>query len=656
MNELTKLGEHIINLDGTKMVYLTSKLTMETNIKKQNVFLENIGSSEPKALKIPYDSIHSICWTPKADLFSFITDSDGKSILCIYDISTDKVTVLKTFPIPISSVKWNNDGTHIVFTADVYPNKSLAQTRDIDVAKAKGNTDALQFDQLFVYQWDEWMVGKYSHVILNKVTPSETAPFFTLAANEIDVMPAADGDCPPKPSGSSDEYSFSPDGKKVAYTTQVGREQAWTLNRHVFVYDIETGTTKELPTGVGRCSRPTFNPTSDYYEIAFLQTNSSTRESAQNYIRIWESKTDTIRYLNRDIEDQIQSIVWSKYDPNTFHSIVNKKGRIGISQFSYPEGSILIDKGMACVSSFHVLPNADLLYSKSTFTTPHDLYHFSVANDTEIQLTFLNTEYLAQFAPMVPFEELWYVGANNDLIRAYYFPPQGHTTGKAPLMVWFHGGPEQAWTDDWSYRWNPQIICHQGYALIASDFHGSDSFSQDFTDSIIGRWGTWPYEDILKGVGYVLAHKPYLDPERIAGMGASYGGFMANWMQAHTKIFKALICHDGLFDVPTMYQETDQLYFMEEEHLGKPWEKGTTYEEFSPSYYTKNFATPELIFQGGCDYRVPHSQGIMAFTTLQGLGIPSRLVRFESENHLILNPYNSVRWHDEVIAWLRSYV
>ncbi|KAA6379199.1 MAG: putative S9C family peptidase [Streblomastix strix] len=514
------------------------------------------------------------------------------------------------------------------------------------------------------------------------------------------------------------------------------------------------------------------------------------------------------------------------------------------------------------VINFYVLPNKDVIYIKSQFAYPPEIYMFVQSEDRrkeilqqqeaekqkqqeqkkstnepiifspyEVRLTFLHEKALSKLHSFIQPEDIYYVGADDDEVHGFYFHPlncveeemgnneqnkqqESHLphftlnnqdqlphTQRWPFILYIHGGPENAWLDEWSDRWNPQLLAHAGYAIFAPNFHGSDSYGQNFTDSIIGQWGGKPFDDLIKGIGAILSRKPYLDAERMAAMGASYGGYMTNWLQSQTgsieveefteevgmlmkkdelnneqikdnyvfvplshvtnninsnsdsshslpdtnvapkvrttvrNLFKAFITHDGLFDVASMYHETDELYFHESEFLGKPWEDGTVTNKWSPSYYIRKeqlspeksgrnenqktkqvnyreiglrriddedkiveevtsyfkkhkdyystteqinnfpsqlsnivvrettsirtfsgFITPHLVIHGAMDFRVPLSQGIQMFQTLQGLGVKSRLLIFPHENHWVLNAYNSVRWHSEVLAWLQQHV
>jgi len=252
-----------------------------------------------------------------------------------------------------------------------------------------------------------------------------------------------------------------------------------------------------------------------------------------------------------------------------------------------------------------------------------------------------------------------YTGANGDTICAWLHKPYGFEEGKKyPLVMYIHGGPEDCWSNEFHYRWNPQLISARGYAVFEPNLHGSHCASQgsQFTRSIRANWGGWPYEDVLLGMDYLRDNVDWIDVDNAGAMGASYGGFMMNWLNSQTTRFKCIICHDGLFDTIAMYYETDEVYFMKNEFNGTPTDPTSTFVKYSPSTYAANMKTPELIFHGGIDFRISEVQAFGVFNNLQRLGVESRLVRFPDENHWVVNPSNSLYWHSEVFDWLHSHL
>jgi dipeptidyl aminopeptidase/acylaminoacyl peptidase len=248
---------------------------------------------------------------------------------------------------------------------------------------------------------------------------------------------------------------------------------------------------------------------------------------------------------------------------------------------------------------------------------------------------------------------------SNETVWGWHIPPANGSITKSPLAFLIHGGPQNSWYDSWSYRWNFQSFSSQGYAIIAINFHGSDSYGQNFTDSIIGQYGTLPFEDLELGLSAALSRYKYIDGSRSVALGASYGGYMINWIAGHPQMsqrFKALVNHDGLFDMRAMAYSTEELWFAENDVGGfTPYENPEAYEKFNPVNYVANWTQPMLVIQGGRDYRVPDTQGISTFTALQRRGIPSRMLYFPNENHWVVNIQNSLFWYEEVLNWMHRW-
>ena len=234
----------------------------------------------------------------------------------------------------------------------------------------------------------------------------------------------------------------------------------------------------------------------------------------------------------------------------------------------------------------------------------------------------------------------------------YVIKPAGFTGGKVPVAFLIHGGPQGSFGDHFHYRWNPEFYAGHGFGVVMVDFHGSTGYGQAFTDAISGDWGGAPYDDLMMGLDAALDKNPWLDRNRVAALGASFGGYMINWINGKTDRFKALVCHDGNLDERMAYYDTEELWFPEWEHGGLPWDKPEGYTKHNPIDLVKNWKTPTLVIHGGQDFRVADTQGMSTFTALQRKGVPSRFLFFPDENHWVLKPQNSRLWHDEVLAWI----
>jgi dipeptidyl aminopeptidase/acylaminoacyl peptidase len=271
------------------------------------------------------------------------------------------------------------------------------------------------------------------------------------------------------------------------------------------------------------------------------------------------------------------------------------------------------------------------------------------------RLTHINDALLSQI-DMQPLEPFTFKGANNEDVQGFLLKPPGFDPAKKyPLKFLIHGGPQGAWGNSWTYRWNAELFAASGYVVVMINFHGSTGYGQKFTDSISGDWGGKPYVDLMKGLDYVEKTYPFIDKNREAALGASYGGYMANWVLGHTDRFKCIVSHDGTMNTETSYGTTEELWFMEWEFKGPPWKQRELYRKFSPHLFADKFKTPTLVVHGQLDYRLDVSQGFDLFTTLQRLKVPSKMLYFPDEGHWVLKPQNSRLWYKTVNEWVDQW-
>jgi dipeptidyl aminopeptidase/acylaminoacyl peptidase len=270
-------------------------------------------------------------------------------------------------------------------------------------------------------------------------------------------------------------------------------------------------------------------------------------------------------------------------------------------------------------------------------------------------LTRVNESLLSQIS-MSKIESFFFPGASGDSVEGFLVkPPNFDASKKYPVKFLIHGGPQGAWGDDWSYRWNPELFAANGYVVIMINFHGSTGYGQKFIDAINGDWGGAPFEDLMKGLDYAEKAYPFIDKDRECALGASYGGYMANWVLGHTDRFKCVVSHDGMFNSVSAWGTTEELWFNNWEFKGTPYTNPEMYEKWSPRNAAKNFKTPTLVIHGQLDYRLDVSEGFQLFTTLQTMGVPSKMLYFPDEGHWVLKPQNSQLWYKTVNDWVDQW-
>jgi dipeptidyl aminopeptidase/acylaminoacyl peptidase len=297
-----------------------------------------------------------------------------------------------------------------------------------------------------------------------------------------------------------------------------------------------------------------------------------------------------------------------------------------------------------------------LAFLGESLVAPPEVWVCDAQGRAPVRCTNTNALALAKVRMSAP-QSMWFKGPDSVAVHAWLHPPvDRHEGQRVPLVLLVHGGPQGSWDDRFSFRWNPQVYAGAGYAVLTPDPRGSSGYGQAFTDGVNGDWAGKPYDDLMVAVDQAVAQTPWIDGSRMAAAGASYGGYMVNWIAGHTDRFRCLVSHAGLFDLESFWGSTEEQWFPEWEFGGPPWEKPAAYAQWSPSATVQNWKTPMLVTLGGRDYRVPDAQGFAMFTALQRRGIPSEMIYFPSENHWILKPQTSILWHDAVLGWLGRWL
>jgi dipeptidyl aminopeptidase/acylaminoacyl peptidase len=351
-------------------------------------------------------------------------------------------------------------------------------------------------------------------------------------------------------------------------------------------------------------------------------------------------------------ERDVGHFAW-KRDSKALLTSVSRNGRAYLETVT-TDGKVTAYSPAPLGHDFDIAPDGSVVAVLSGMNRPPELFQVR-PGATPRQMTHFNTAQYAGLDLGPPPEELWVKGSDGAKVHSWLLKPPGWVAGKkVPLLVLIHGGPQGAWSDSWGMRWNIAAFAARGYAVLTPNPRGSTGYGRKFTEQISGDWGGLAYEDILRSVD-AAERLPYIEPGRTCAAGASFGGYMVNWIAGHTDRFKCLVSHDGVFELVSMYGSTEELWFPEFELGGPYWEKPESYRRWSPSSYAKNFKTPTLVVQGELDFRVPTEQGLGMFTALQRRGIESRLLWFPDEGHWVLKPRNSQLWYKTVLDWIDAH-
>ena len=645
MLAMERVDDPDVSPDGKLVVFTVSTPEVLANKSRRDVWIAATDGSFVRRLTSDPATDHGARFAPDGKTVYFIsTRGDSAQV---WKIATDggeaqKVTSL---PVDVDAVMPFPDGKRLLLAMEVYPDApSLDESAKRAAAKEKDPSRVRAYDALPIRHWDSWDEGRKNHLFV--WNGDGAAP--------TDLLKDLPFDAPTKPFGGLEEIAISKDGKEIVFTSKmVGREDAWSTNADLWLVPADGSAkprslTTQNPADDGT---PLFSP--DGSRVAYLAQSRPGFESDKRRVMVMDWKTKTSRPLTDAWDRSPGDLAWSK-DGKSLYASADHLGRHAIFKLDANTGvaTPIVDGGM----NHAAVPTAGrLVYLHDALRSPAELWTAGLDGRAPKQLTHLNDARVAAVTWGEP-EQFTFTGAKGDKVYGWMVKPPGvSANAHVPVAFLIHGGPQGSFGDHFHYRWNPEIYAAHGFATIMIDFHGSTGYGQAFTDAIRNDWGGAPYEDLMKGLDAALARYPFADKNRMAALGASYGGFMINWIQGSTDRFKALVCHDGNLDEVMAYYETEELWFPEWEHGKTPWENPEGYQKHNPLNLVKNWKTPELVIHGGKDYRVVDVQGMATFTALQRKGVPSRFLHFPDENHWVVKPANLKRWHQEVLSWIDKY-
>lgn len=656
MVRMDRVGAPVPSPNGQWIVFTVRSWDPDSNKTTTNLWLVATDGTKLRQLTSAKGQAEtSPIWAPDSRAVAFVSGRSGSRQIWTIALDGGEAKQLTSLPGDVDNLRWSPTGTHIAFSAEVYPNDDLATTAKRDKAKADDPVKAMKFDRLLVRHWDSWKDGKRSHIFVLPV--KSQASGWQTAGEPLDLMKRIDADCPTKPFGGAEDYGWSPDGKEIAYTAQLGNDMAWSTDLNVYVVPVAGGdaraiTAENKATDAG----PVYSPNGA--SIAYRSMARPGFESDRFRIKLYDRMSGKTRTLTESWDRSPGSIEWSP-DGKTLLVIAADGARqkiYGVNVATGQPHELVKEHYNAGVTVAGTEAGSRIVYGQDSLVAPADLWSVRLDGSDRKQLTRFNADRI-KLAQVSQPDEFFFTGAQGEKVQAWILKPVGWTEGKKyPVAFIIHGGPQGAIEDHFHYRWNLQAFAGAGYAVIAVNFHGSTGFGQAFTDSISGDWGGKPFEDLMKGLDHALANYDWLDANRIGALGASYGGWMINWINGHTNRFKCLVNHDGGFDEYANYFTTEELWFPEWEFKGVPWEKPELFEKFSPSRYVSKWQTPTLVIHGAQDYRLVDAEGIATFTALQRRGIPSKLLYFPDENHWVLKAKNSIVWHETILAWLDRWL
>jgi dipeptidyl aminopeptidase/acylaminoacyl peptidase len=649
INDLLKVrrvGDPQLSPDGKRVAFTIGDVNKEANRIVTQIYLISIDGGEPKQITSGDRSSSQPRWSPDGKRIAFVTG--GQTWTMNADGSDRKqVTTIST---GASGPVWSPDGKMIAFSSEVYPecNGDDACNKREDEKVENSKVQAKVSERLLFRHWVEWRDRKRTHVF---IVSSD-------GGNVRDLTPG-DFDSPPYAASTGVDYAFSPDSKEIAFLRNPDKVEAVSTNSDIYVVSVNGGEAKNITaTNKGYDVAPVY--TSDGKFIIYRSQVTAGFEADRWRVMVYDRQTKQAKELTVGFDLQAEEAIVSP-DNMTIYFTAGERGRQTVWTVPINGGTIkkIIDEGFS--SNLNLTPDGKtLIFAGMTMRTPVGIYRSTSDGRGVMGLTKVNHELLSKFNLPNP-EEVEWTGALGKKIHGFLLKPANFDASKKyPLLVLIHGGPQSAWNTNWSYRWNPQVFTNSGdYVVFMPNPRGSTGYGQKFVNEISGDWGGKVYVDLMNGVAEVIK-RPYIDKNRIGGAGASYGGYMVNWILGHNNDprfkFKVLVSHAGVYNLESMAGVTEELWFTNWEFKGQPWTNPAMYARWSPHKFAKNFKTPTLVIHGQLDYRVPYGEGIQLYTTLQVQNVPSKIIIFPDEGHWILKPQNSEFWYNNVLDWLGKYL
>jgi dipeptidyl aminopeptidase/acylaminoacyl peptidase len=644
--KLHRISAPEISRDGKWVAYAVSIPDMDANRNAGNIWIApTAGGDAVQLTQSGKDS--SPAWSPDGKTLAFLSSREGTSQIYVLSMEGGEAKKVTTLSTGVDLFKWSPDGKNFAFTSSVYPDcKDDACNRKRDEDKEKSKVKARVYDHLLYRHWDHWSEGKRSHLFLTPVD----------GGTPRDLTPGADYDIPPDERSSAADINFSPDGNEICFTAVTDKMEAASTNGDLFLIPTTGGEPKKITTNPGFDGNPVYSPDGKY--IAYHAQLTPVYESDRWRVMLYNHATGKTENLSEAFDRSASELAWSPDSKSIYFLAENEtlqplyamEARAGA-----PPKKVL--DGFNSAYSFSG-DGTTLVVERTSLTLPGELFVAGGDGSGLKQLTHVNGELLATLEMNAP-ESFWFEGAEATKVQAMILRPPQFTEGKKyPVLVLLHGGPQTMWSNAWGYRWNAQVFSAAGYVTLMINRRGSTGYGQKFTDEITNDWGGKAYLDVMKGIDTALAKYPYCDRTRLAAAGGSYGGYMADWLATHTNRFKVIISHAGVYDKVAM-EATEELWFEEHDMQGTPWSAPENYKKWSPSTYAGElgkYKTPTLVIAGERDYRVPYTQSLEFFNSLQRQGVPSKLVVFPDEGHWILKPQNSQLWYQTFLDFLAEYL
>ena len=641
--KLARVSDPQVSPDGRMVAFTVQTVDLAANKKPTNIYVVPVAGGEPARITSAGTVNERPRWSPDSKSIAFISDRGGSAQVWLMAPDGSNARQVTSLATEAGGVLYSPDGKNLVFTSEVYPDcpDDACNKKKLDAEK-ESKVHARIYTSLLYRHWTEWRGSRRSHLLVvpvSGVTPKDLTP--------------GDRDVPPFSLGGQDDYAISPDGSELCFVMNADPEPAVSTNSDLWVIPMAGGAATKITSNPAADNSPAYSPDGKY--LAWRAQVRPGYESDRWRLMVLERATGKLTDLTEAMDRWVTGFTWSPDSARIFFTIEDRGRQLLQMMPAHGGGARNIVSGDSFVDEVQLTPDGKtMVFTEQTGARPSEIFAGQSGGALRA-LTHFNEALLAGFA-LPKLEEFWVESA--DATRIHYFllkPPGFDQSKRYPVLFLIHGGPEGAWGEDWTYRWNAQVFAGAGFVVVMPNPRGSTGYGQKFIDDINADWGGKCYDDIM-AVADDVAKLPYADPDKMAAAGGSFGGYMVDWILGHTQRFKALVSHAGVFDLRSMFGATEELWFPLWEFRGAPWDNPDLYAKLSPSSYAKDFRTPTLVVGGELDFRVPYGQALQLFTSLQAQKVPSKLLIYPDEGHWVLKPQNSVLWYNTFIGWVKEWV
>lgn len=651
---MERVSDPQMTADGNTVVYQLRQTDLKANKGVNSLWRVDARAPNPKPVRLTPEGVLASSPRLSTDGNSvyFLSAKSGSSQLHRLPLAGGADVQVSSLPLDVNAFALSPDGKTVAVALEVFPDcTTIACSKQRADAAAADPSTGQVYDRLFIRHWDAWADHRRSAIYAGAfgadgLLPQELAK----------VSGALDGDAPSKPFGGMEEMTFTPDSKRLVFSLrEAGSSEAWSTNFDLFEAPVDGSTVPKNLTAENKAwdTKPLFSR--DGKTMYYLAMKRPGFEADRFHIMVRDVASGKTREIAAKWDRSPDTIALSD-DGRTLYANAQDVGHLPLFAIDVRSEKIRNLSGYGTVSAF-AISNKRIAFARDDLASPAQVYTIEPNGLNLRQATRHNAERLAhiQFGA---YEQFSFKGASDATVYGYAVKPAGFKAGeKYPIAFIIHGGPQGSMSNNFHYRWNPQTYAGLGYGVVFIDFHGSTGYGQAFTDSISQDWGGKPLEDLQKGLAAATKKYEWLDADKACALGASYGGYMINWIAGNwSERFKCLVNHDGVFDTRGMYYSTEELWFSEWEFGGPEFTNPELHNRWNPANHIGNWQSPMLVVQGEKDFRVPVTQGISTFTALQRRGIESQYLHFPDENHWVLKPHNSLKWHATVEAWLGKWL